>query len=139
MALHEILQNTVDSREDGEVAFMHIYTSNIMPSVRAANANVLDPLLGGTFSLSMEKLQLILCMDSSAEVESAFTLERSPHRFASVVVSSASSGNRPADGVLQEFNPERAPETAGKLVMHFFKKSRADEFVSLVRQFDNMV
>ena len=132
MALHEILQNTVDSREDGEVAFMHIYTSNIMPSVRAANANVLDPLLGGTFSLSMEKLQLILCMDSSAEVESAFTLERSPHRFASVVVSSASSGNRPADAVVVAYAPERAAATAGKLVFHFFAAADANRFQALV-------
>jgi len=132
MALHQILQNTVDSRQDGEVAFMHVYTSNIMPSIRAANASAIDQHLGGTFSLTMEKLLIVACLDGSIQEETAFALERSPHRFTSVVMSSSSSGNRQADAVVVAYAPERAAATAGKLVFHFFAAADANRFRALV-------
>ena len=127
--LEQILRNTVASRQIEEVAFMHVFTSNIMPGIRAANPGLFEHDLGATFSVTMNEMLLVMSIDQSSRVEATFAAGP----YTTMIVSSSTSGDRREDAVVSGYAPERAAATAGKLVFHFFSATDADLFLGLIQ------
>ena len=55
--MEEILRNTFATKQTAEVAFMHSFTSNIMPHIQMAHADEIHPTVGATFSVTMQNLE----------------------------------------------------------------------------------
>lgn len=131
--MEEILRNTFATKQTAEVAFMHSFTSNIMPHIQMAHADEIHPTVGATFSVTMQNLEQMSPIFKRDSPTSFSWRTPTRRRLTTVVLRSICDINRAADGMLQEFYPRMAADTAGKLVLHFFKADDAAEFVRMVQ------
>ena len=130
-----ILQNTIDSKQAGEVAFMHCFTADVMPHIQAAHPEQFGHPLGATFSVTMPKLLFVISQGTGpCTVETVFSWTApQEQKLTTVVVAQGTQSNRPEDGILREFNATMAAGTAGKLVFHFFSETDAHVFAAIAR------
>ena len=71
-----ILQNTISSKQEDEVAFMHCFTADIMPHIQDSHPEQFgnNYSLGATFSLTMPKLLFVVSQNRGrVDIESMFS------------------------------------------------------------------
>ena len=131
--MQRLVRKTFRTRQIDEVAFSHFFPEHLEPHVRADHPGVASNPEGVTFSLTMSNLVQILTHSAGQTHVRSFSwripLRQDTRPITTVVVSTPTSGNRPADGILQHFNPERAAISRGKLAFHFFDEAEATVFV----------
>jgi len=127
--LEQILRKTGETRQPNEVAFMHSFTANVMDEIREARPDLFEHAMGGTFSLRSKDLDVILPSPTTIVHGAPFAVGP----YTSVILSFHSTEDRLADAVVSAYVPERAAETTGKLVLHFFKAKHARRFCNRAR------